>query len=47
MKIKQLTKEELDRRYILDLITKKNAEVVEVMKKIPKGNLFCWKGEEK
>jgi hypothetical protein len=46
MKIKQLTKEELDRRYIEDLIFRKNAEVVEIMKKIPKGNLFCWKGEK-
>ena len=41
------TKEELDKRYVQDLIYKKNLEVIEVMKRIPKGQLFCWKFEEK
>jgi hypothetical protein len=40
---------ETEWKYILDLIEKKNLEVVVIMKKIPKGNLFSWKfdGERK
>lgn len=45
MKIKQLTKEELDRRYIEDLIYRKNLEVVATMKTIKHG-LFSWKEEK-
>ncbi len=44
--MKQLTKEEIERRYIQDLICRKNIEVVAVMKKIKSG-LFSWKFEEK
>jgi hypothetical protein len=44
--MKELTKEEKEWRYIQDLIYRKNAEVVEVMKTIKDG-LFSWKFEEK
>jgi len=46
MEIKQMTKQELERRYIEDLIYRKNIEVVATMKKIKHG-LFSWKFEEK
>lgn len=38
---------EEDRKLINELIYRKNKEVIEVMKKIPKGQLYSWKGEEK
>lgn len=45
--MKELTKQEIEWRYIMDLITRKNAEVVAIMKKIPSSKLFGWKFEEK
>ena len=43
--MKQMTKEQIERRYINDLIYRKNEEVVEVMRKIPSFELFGWKFE--
>jgi hypothetical protein len=45
MEIKQLTKKQLEWKYIQDLIFRKNAEVIEIMKKIPSHELFGYKGE--
>jgi len=42
--MKEKTKEQIEWRYIQDLIEKKNIEVVATMKKIKHG-LFSWKFE--
>jgi len=38
---------EKERKYIETIIYRTNVEVVKTMKKIPKGQFFSWKGEEK
>jgi len=35
------------RKYIDELIWRKNIEVIKTMKQIPEGELFSWKFEEK
>ena len=37
---------EAERKYIETIIFRTNKEVIKTMKKIPRGDLYSWKGEE-
>ena len=38
---------EEERKFIETIIYRTNVEVIKTMKKIPRGQFFSWKGEEK